>query len=83
MRKIDPDVFAAKKAEMDKVLHGLIKKQNEPEAKSEFLWAMEHMEKKLAGQLEKSYSFNRYSKPEVKDGLDEIFHGKCAYCESY
>ena len=30
-----------------------------------------------------SFEFNRYRSVEVKRELDEIFHGKCAYCESF
>ena len=30
----------------------------------------------------KTYGFSRYKLAEVKDELDQIFHGKCAYCES-
>jgi len=30
-----------------------------------------------------SYDFSRYSGADVKRALDDIFHGKCAYCESF
>lgn len=30
-----------------------------------------------------SYEFDRYRSAEVKAELDRIFHGKCAYCESF
>ncbi len=30
-----------------------------------------------------SYTFKYYKHPEVKDPLVRIFHGKCAYCESF
>lgn len=30
-----------------------------------------------------SYGFDRYRSADVKRALDEIFHGKCAYCESF
>lgn len=30
----------------------------------------------------KQYKFSRYSETEVKDELETLFHGKCAYCES-
>ncbi len=30
-----------------------------------------------------SYDFSRYSGADVKRALDEIFHGKCAYCECF
>ena len=29
------------------------------------------------------FDFDRYSASEVKQALDTIFHGKCAYCESF
>lgn len=32
---------------------------------------------------EGSFSFDRYRSADVKRALDEIFHGKCAYCESF
>lgn len=31
----------------------------------------------------KAYAFERYKELEVKMRLEEIFHGKCAYCETY
>lgn len=34
------------------------------------------------GETEK-FDFSRYSASEVKQALDSIFHGKCAYCESF
>ncbi len=30
-----------------------------------------------------SFDFDRYRSADVKRALDEIFHGKCAYCESF
>lgn len=30
-----------------------------------------------------SFGFDRYRSADVKQALDEIFHGKCAYCESF
>lgn len=30
----------------------------------------------------KQFNFSRYSETEVKDELEKLFHGKCAYCES-
>jgi hypothetical protein len=30
-----------------------------------------------------AFEFNRYRNADVKRALDEIFHGKCAYCESF
>lgn len=32
---------------------------------------------------EKSFTFQAYSDPEVKHALNQLFHFKCAYCESY
>lgn len=32
---------------------------------------------------EKSFTFQAYSDPEVKQALNQLFHYKCAYCESY
>ncbi len=29
-----------------------------------------------------SFDFTRYKSAEVKDALEQLFHGKCAYCES-
>ncbi len=29
-----------------------------------------------------SFPFSVYSDPEIKDALDRLFHGKCAYCEA-
>lgn len=31
----------------------------------------------------KSYDFERYKDAEVKEQLERLFHGKCAYCESF
>lgn len=35
----------------------------------------------LAGDRIKTFDFSRYSHSDVKGALEEIFHGKCAYCE--
>ncbi len=32
--------------------------------------------------LDKKFDFQQYGKPDVKDRLIRLFHGKCAYCES-
>ncbi|NNE89931.1 MAG: endonuclease [Silicimonas sp.] len=32
---------------------------------------------------DKSFEFSRYKGADVKRALDELFHGKCAYCESF
>jgi len=31
---------------------------------------------------EKSFTYKMYKDPEVKKGLEQLFHGKCAYCET-
>lgn len=36
----------------------------------------------LKENQEKSFSFKAYSSVEVKQGLEKLFQGKCAYCES-
>ncbi|WP_455270905.1 hypothetical protein [Rhizobium herbae] len=35
------------------------------------------------GKKREAFSFQVYKKDEVKRRLEELFHGKCAYCESY
>ncbi len=34
------------------------------------------------GKPLKAYEFDRYKTAAVKDALEQLFHGKCAYCES-
>ncbi|ATG37819.1 hypothetical protein PhaeoP23_03742 (plasmid) [Phaeobacter piscinae] len=34
-------------------------------------------------EMTTKFDFDRYSASEVKQALDTIFHGKCAYCESF
>jgi uncharacterized protein (TIGR02646 family) len=36
----------------------------------------------LKDNQEKSFTFKAYSSEEVKQGLEKLFQGKCAYCES-
>ncbi len=36
-----------------------------------------------AFQAGKELKFNRYKEDKVKQALDRLFHGKCAYCESF
>ena len=37
---------------------------------------------KKSRAAKKSFSFKVYSRQEIKDALAELFHGKCAYCET-
>lgn len=50
-----------------------------PDGKTETEKVMEYYEN---WDGDKQYPFSRYSKDEVKEKLEELFHGKCAYCES-
>lgn len=54
--------------------------------KTELTRAEDHytkeLEKKARGEKYASFPFAAYSAPEVKAALEELFHGKCAYCES-
>lgn len=46
--------------------------------------ARDHMTKVLPpGTEREAFKFHAYKKDEVKRRLEELFHGKCAYCESY
>lgn len=38
--------------------------------------------KNLAAKPRKSFAFECYRSPEIKRALEDLFHGKCAYCES-
>ncbi len=48
--------------------------------KTEFERAKAHI---IDGTSEKSFEFSRYKSADVKRALDNLFHGKCAYCESF
>jgi len=46
--------------------------------------AQSHMSKILPpGTEREAFKFRAYKKDEVKRRLEELFHGKCAYCESF
>ncbi|TCA23615.1 endonuclease [Rhizobium leguminosarum bv. viciae] len=46
--------------------------------------AQAHISKALTpGTEREAFKFQAYKKEEVKRRLEELFHGKCAYCESY
>ncbi|MGR9265606.1 hypothetical protein [Rhizobium leguminosarum] len=46
--------------------------------------ARDHMKKEVPeGKEREAFSFKTYKKDEVKRRLEELFHGKCAYCETY
>lgn len=53
------------------------------DGKSELQLATEHMEKIAAGEKLKAFGFARYKEVSVKNALEKLFHGKCAYCESF
>ena len=50
------------------------------DGKTETARAIEHYTVNWDGKTQ--YTFSRYKEDEVKDALEELFHGKCAYCES-
>lgn len=83
MRKVDESKFLEVGESACEVLEGLVKKRNKPTPLPEYDWAKEHMRRKRAGEVKESYDFNRYSKTPVKLALERLFHGKCAYCESF
>ncbi len=43
----------------------------------------DHVEKHPNGAADWKFDFKAYKRVEVKAALEKIFHGKCAYCESY
>lgn len=52
--------------------------------KTELETVREHMAQVLApGTARTAFEFKAYKEQTVKDRLDELFHGKCAYCESF
>lgn len=53
------------------------------DGKSELQLVTEHMEKIAAGEKLKAFSFARYKETSVKNALEKLFYGKCAYCESF
>ncbi|KTS76595.1 hypothetical protein NS274_15555 [Pseudomonas oryzihabitans] len=51
---------------------------------SELEAARSHMNEVLAPGVKRStFTFSKYKSDEVKRRLEELFHGKCAYCESF
>lgn len=50
------------------------------DGKTELERASEHMNDPDKG---KTFEFSRYKSAEVKEALGKLFHGKCAYCESF
>ncbi len=52
--------------------------------RTEFERAKDHMSATLpAGTERTAFEFKSYKADEVKRRLEELFHGKCAYCESF
>ncbi|MCO6187896.1 hypothetical protein [Rhizobium sp. L1K21] len=49
------------------------------DGKTELERASEHMN---GPDKDKTFEFSRYKSAEVKEALEKLFHGKCAYCES-
>jgi hypothetical protein len=47
----------------------------------ELLDAIDHFEGNPPNQV--SFKFKRYKLKSVKDSLEKMFHGKCAYCETF
>jgi len=45
--------------------------------------AHKEAQKAVSDDEKKSFEFSRYKHGDVKKALDDMFHGKCAYCESY
>lgn len=64
-----------------------ILRQNYPNTEeNELARAAAHMEKNRAlanPKDRKAFPFSRYKENTVKAALERLFHGKCAYCESY
>lgn len=52
--------------------------------RTEFERAKDHMSAELpAGTERTAFEFKSYKADEVRRRLEELFHGKCAYCESF
>ena len=45
--------------------------------------AIKHYEALTDGESKKRFTFSVYSDEQVKGALNELFHGKCAYCETF
>ncbi|KRA97946.1 hypothetical protein ASD83_12830 [Devosia sp. Root685] len=50
------------------------------DGKTELQLVTEHM---AGPDAATAYDFTRYKEATVKDALEQLFHGKCAYCESF
>lgn len=61
----------------------ILHRQRPADGKSELQLVTEHMEKIAAGETPKPFPFSRYKEVSVKNALEKLFHGKCAYCESF
>lgn len=50
---------------------------------SELIRARTHIARPIpAGATKKSFEYAAYKKDDVRTALDQLFHGKCAYCET-
>ena len=61
----------------------ILHKPRPSDGKSELQLVTEHMEKIAAGEKPGAFGFARYKEASVKTALEKLFHGKCAYCESF
>lgn len=61
----------------------ILRKPRPSDGKSELQLATEHMERIAAGEKLGAFDFARYKEASVKTALEKLFHGKCAYCESF
>ena len=60
----------------------ILHRKRPSDGKSELQLVTEHMERIAAGEQLDAFSFARYKEISVKNALETLFHGKCAYCES-
>lgn len=75
MRRVDRN-----RVSLPSALSGLNSRGKKEEAE-----AKKHYDKELAAGNESgkpSYEFKAYKDPSIKQALEILFHGKCAYCES-
>lgn len=61
----------------------ILRKPRPSDGKSELQLVTEHMERIAAGEKLAAFDFARYKETSVKTALEKLFHGKCAYCESF
>ena len=61
----------------------ILRKPRPSDGKSELQLATEHMERIATGEKLGAFDFARYKEASVKTALEKLFHGKCAYCESF